>query len=166
MGRAGEGETCGRRPGGVEDASLLDVGAEAEGDLVEVTAQHGAAPHGGAVVDGDLPGQHGLRGDVGVDGHLGHPLPERHQLALPAVVPPHRSAPAAAAAAAEGEAVGRRRGGGRGRCGGGEEAAEGGPRGPAGEARERGGGHGGGRGGVRGLGAVGRTVCDGFVLPR
>jgi hypothetical protein len=151
----------------VEDASLLDVGAEAEGDLVEVTAQHGAAPHGGAVVDGDLPGQHGLRGDVGVNGHLGHPLPERHQLALPAVVPPHPiRARRGGRGRGGGRRWGRRRGGGRGRCGGGEEAAEGGPRGPAGEARERGGGHGGGRGGVRGLGAVGRTVCDGFVLPR
>lgn len=36
--------TCGRRPCGMEDASLLDVGAEAERDLVEVPPQDGAAP--------------------------------------------------------------------------------------------------------------------------
>jgi hypothetical protein len=73
----------------VEDASLLHVGAEAERDLVEIPPQHGAAPDGGAVVDGDLASEHSLRRDIGVHGYLWHPLPERHQLPLPAVVPSH-----------------------------------------------------------------------------
>ena len=70
--------TCRCRPGGVEYAPLLDVGAEAESDLVEVSPQHGAAPDGRAIVDGDLAGEHGLGSHVRVDGHLGQPLPERH----------------------------------------------------------------------------------------
>lgn len=100
-------------------------------------------------MDGDLAGEHGLGGDVRVHGHLGHPLSQRHELPLPAVVPPH---PIRAHGRGGGRAGGRRRGGCRGGGGGGgrEEAPEGGRRrrggggGAAGEAREGGGRHGGG----------------------
>lgn len=73
----------------MEDASLLDVGGEAEGDLVEVAAEDGAVPHGGGVVDRDLPREDGVGGDERVDGDLGYPLPERDDLPLAPVVPPH-----------------------------------------------------------------------------
>jgi hypothetical protein len=70
--------TCRCGPGGVQYAPLLDVGAESECDLVEVSPQHRAAPDGCAVVDGDLPSEHGLGSHVRIDGHLGQPLPERY----------------------------------------------------------------------------------------
>jgi hypothetical protein len=134
----------------MEDASLLDVGAEAERDLVEVPPQDGAAPDGGAVVHGDLAGEHGLGSNVRVNGHLGHPLSQRDELPLAPVVPPHSIR---AHGRGGGRAGGRRRGGcrGGGGGGGGEEAPEGGRRhgggsgGAAGEAREGSGRHGGGR---------------------
>jgi hypothetical protein len=115
--------TCGRGPGGVEDASLLHVGAEAEGDLVEVPTEHGPAPDGRAVVDGDLAREHGLRGYVGVHGHLGHPLAQRHELALPAVVPPYPIRASGSRRAGGRWRRGPHSGGRRSRGGSGKEAA-------------------------------------------
>jgi hypothetical protein len=101
----------------MEDASLLYVGAEAERDLVEVPPQDCAAPDGGAVVDGDLAGEHGLGGDVSVHGHLGHPLSQRNKLPLPTIVPPHPIRAHGRGASRAGRR--RRRGGCRDRgCGG------------------------------------------------
>ena len=71
----GDGGTCGGEPGSVEDAALLDVGAEPDGDLLEVAAEDGFVPDGGAVVDGDLAGEDDVGSDVCVHGNLGHPLP-------------------------------------------------------------------------------------------
>lgn len=73
----------------MEDASLLDVGAEADGDFVEVAAEDGAAPDGGAVADGDLAGKDSVRRHVGVDGDLWEPLPQRDDLPLASVIPSH-----------------------------------------------------------------------------
>ena len=73
----------------MENAPLLDIGAEADGDLVEVTAEHATVPDGGAVVDGDLASEDDVGGHVGVDGDLGEPLSQRDDAALPPVVPLH-----------------------------------------------------------------------------
>lgn len=73
----------------MNDASLLNVGAESDGDLVEIAAEDGAGPDGGAVADGDLAGQDYVRRHVGVDGDLGEPLPQRDDLPLTSVVPFH-----------------------------------------------------------------------------
>lgn len=73
----------------MNNAALLYVGAEADGDLVEVTAEHGTVPDGGAVPDGDLAGEDNVRGHVGIDGDLRQPLPQWDDTALPPVVPLH-----------------------------------------------------------------------------
>lgn len=49
-------KTGGGGPGGMEDASLLDVGAESDSNLVEIATEDGAVPDGRSVVDGDLTG--------------------------------------------------------------------------------------------------------------
>lgn len=61
----------------MENASLLDVGAEPDGDLVEIATEDGATPDGGSIVDGDLAGENDVGRHVGVDGDLGDPLAQR-----------------------------------------------------------------------------------------
>lgn len=73
----------------MEDASLLDVGAEADSDLVEIAAKNGAVPDGGSVVDGDLTGENDVGCHVGVDGDLGEPLAQGDDPPLASVVPFH-----------------------------------------------------------------------------
>nr|GMD32013.1 hypothetical protein Iba_chr09bCG4230 [Ipomoea batatas] len=75
------------RPSGVNDTSLLDIGAEADGDLVEIPAENGAIPDRGAVPDGYLTGEYDVGGHVGVHSYLRGPLPERDDLSLPSIVP-------------------------------------------------------------------------------
>lgn len=73
----------------MENAAFLNVGAESNGDLVEIAAEDRAGPDGGSVVDSDLAGEHHVRGHVGVHGDLRKPLPQRYDLPLPSVVPLH-----------------------------------------------------------------------------
>lgn len=93
----------------MEHAAFLNVGAESNADLVEIAAEDRTGPDGGSVVYGDLAGEHHVRGHVSVHGDLRKPLPQRYDLPLPSVVPPH--------------AIGRLRNGLR-RCLGGQRALE------------------------------------------
>lgn len=95
----------------MNDTPLLDIGAETDGDLVEVAPEDRPAPDGRPVVDRDLAREDHVRGHVGVDGDLGEPLPQRDDLPLASVVPFH--------------AIRRRRRRDRLRSLGGEAAAEG-----------------------------------------
>lgn len=81
--------TCWRGPGGVKDAAFLDIGAESNSNLVEITAEDGASPNGGSIIDGNLAGQNHVRCHVGINGDLREPLTKRYYLPLPSVVPPH-----------------------------------------------------------------------------
>ena len=82
-------QTCGRGPSGVYNTPLLDIGGEADSDLVEIAAEDRPAPDGGTVVDGDLASKEHVGGHEGVSGDLGEPLAERDDLPLPSVVPLH-----------------------------------------------------------------------------
>lgn len=73
----------------MDNAALLDVGAEPDSDLVQVAAENGTVPDGGAVVDGDLPGKDDVGGHVRIDGNRGDPLPQGNDPPLPPVVPLH-----------------------------------------------------------------------------
>lgn len=81
--------TCWGGPGGVKDAAFLDIGAESNSNLVEIATEDGAGPDGGSIIDGNLAGQHHVRGHVGINSDLREPLPKRYYLPLPSVVPPH-----------------------------------------------------------------------------
>ncbi|KAL0925587.1 hypothetical protein M5K25_003942 [Dendrobium thyrsiflorum] len=60
--RAKEVSTCRGGPSGVDDAALLNVRTEADGDLVKVAAENGTVPYGGTIADGDLTGKNHVRG--------------------------------------------------------------------------------------------------------
>lgn len=81
--------TCRGSPRGVEDATLLDIGAESDRDLVEIATEDRSVPDRRAIVDGDLPRENNIRGDIRVDGDLREPLPQRNDPPLPPVIPLH-----------------------------------------------------------------------------
>lgn len=81
--------TCRGGPSGVDDAALLNVRAEADVDLVKVSAEHGSVPDGRAITDCDLTGKYNVRGNICIHGDLRKPLPQWNDLPLPAVVPLH-----------------------------------------------------------------------------
>lgn len=73
----------------MDDAPLLDIGAEPDSDLVQIAPKDRPVPDGGSVVDGHLAGEDDVGSHVGVNGDFGEPLAERDDLALSSVVPFH-----------------------------------------------------------------------------
>lgn len=56
--------------GKVEHAAVLDVGAVAYGDAVDVAAKHGAIPDAGVLAKGDVSDERGRGGDEGAGGNV------------------------------------------------------------------------------------------------
>lgn len=71
----------------MEDTPFLNIGAEADGDLIEIAAEDRAGPNGGSVVDPDLSRQDHVWRHEGVDGDLREPLTEWNYHSLTSVVP-------------------------------------------------------------------------------
>lgn len=73
----------------MDDAPFLNVGAESDRYLVQVSAEDRTVPNRGAIPNSDLPGKNDVGGDVSVDSNLRQPLPQGDDPALATVVPLH-----------------------------------------------------------------------------
>ena len=71
----------------MEDAAFLNIGAESDGDLIEIAAEDRPGPNGCSVADRDLTRQDHVGCHVSVDGDLREPLAERNYPSLTSVVP-------------------------------------------------------------------------------
>ena len=73
----------------MDNRLLLNIGAETDGDFVEISPEDGAVPDGRAVADGDLAGENHVGSNVCVDGDLREPLAKQDDLSLASVIPLH-----------------------------------------------------------------------------
>ena len=73
----------------MNDTFVLNIGGEANGDLVEVTAEDRSIPDRGSIKDIDSAGDDGVGGNIRVHGDVREDVMHRNNPALPTIVPLH-----------------------------------------------------------------------------